>query len=102
MKTKISLLTILSVLLFGACEVPQAPLGGGVRPSAIPSESPDNGDPPCLQTLQCIIDETTNNSLRKDTQDIINQLFVTGEPEYTRLCEGQAQELSTRLPQCRK
>lgn len=101
MKARKILLPLMTALLLGSCEVPDAPLGVA-RPSSIPSESPNSGDPICLQTLECVITNTNNNSVRKQTQDVLDQLFRTGEPEYTRLCESQAEELSANVSQCKK
>lgn len=93
----LSLLLSATLLGLSACEVPDNPTG---MPSAtIPSESPDT-NPPCYQTLQCIIENTGDNALRKETQVVINQLFQLDEPEYTTTCQAKAEELVARVPQC--
>lgn len=93
--------SVLAAVLLGACDTPQIPLGS-INPNPIPSEAPANDEPPCLQTLQCIVDNTNNNGLRKQTQEIINQLFVTAEPDYTRLCQSRSSEFVERVPECQK
>lgn len=106
MKRSLKILPALLLLGYvGACEVPSAPLGSSgpsASPTAIPSESPDNGDPPCMQALQCIIDNTNNNALRRQTQEVVNQLLLTSEPDFTRICLSNASDLVERVPECVK
>lgn len=93
---------IAAALILVACEVPDdAPVGAGL-PSAIPSEAPASDEPPCFQQLQCIIDNTTDNALRKTTQEAINDLFLLDEPQYTDFCQNKAQELAIREPSCER
>ena len=94
------LLALSLVLLLGACE--STPQLGSKSPFPIASEAPASDDPPCLQTLQCIIDNTTNNTLRKQTQEVVNTLFTTAEPDYTRICQTRSAELAERVPECQK
>lgn len=95
-KTRIFLLLV-CLLSIHACTVPDIPTG---LPNAIPSEAPDTGETPCFQALQCIIENTGNNVLRKETQESVNQLFLLEEPEYTEFCQAKAKELTVRVPQC--
>ncbi|PKL79827.1 MAG: hypothetical protein CVV27_01220 [Candidatus Melainabacteria bacterium HGW-Melainabacteria-1] len=86
--------------LMAACDTPDTPLGASPS-TVIPSESPDQ-DPLCLQTLQCIVDNTSNNGLRKQTQEVISELFLVAEPDYSRICLSRADELVERVPECQK
>jgi len=90
---------------FSACEVPlDAPTGPlqPNQPSATPSERPDSGDPLCFQTLQCIVDNTSDNVLRRQAQEVVNQLFLVAEPDYTRICESRSVELVVSIPSCQR
>ena len=89
-------LTFLTGMILAACDTPQTPVGRpSIKPSASASASPVVSDEPlCMQTLQCVVDSTINNSLRKETQEVINQLFKTAEPKYTQLCKSKADELA--------
>ncbi|PIQ22997.1 hypothetical protein COW36_01800 [bacterium (Candidatus Blackallbacteria) CG17_big_fil_post_rev_8_21_14_2_50_48_46] len=87
------------VLVLGgisACQVPQSP----TSPAA--SASPDAGDPPCFVALQCIVDTTKDNALRKESQEVINQLIQTADPQFTKICLSRSQELLVKEPSCQK
>ncbi|MGE3725094.1 MAG: hypothetical protein AB7I41_06060 [Candidatus Sericytochromatia bacterium] len=85
-----ALLAVLS-----ACQVPQAPTSP--RASAKPSE---DTDPPCFVALQCIVDSTGDNALRKEAQEIINQLIQTTEPRFSQICLTRSAELLPKQPSC--
>lgn len=93
----LSFITLFSLL--SACDTPQTPVG---RPTPVPSDSSVEEDPICQQTLQCIVDTTGNNALRKQAQEVITQLFLLSEPNKTRICESKAEELVESLPTCDK
>lgn len=84
-------------LLLSACEVPDAPTGA-------PQPEPDlsTQGPICYQELECIVDTTRDNTLRKETQEVINTLLLTDQPDYDRICQVKAASLTESLPQCRK
>lgn len=95
-------------LVLSSCEVPDDPTGlpgtPGTpgQPSAIPSESPDNSDPPCFRMLQCIVDNANDNTLRRQAQEVVNQLFLSAEPQYTQICETRSAEFVVQVPQCQR
>lgn len=99
---------ILICLALASCEVPDDPTGlpgaPGTpgQPSAIPSESPDSSDPLCFQALQCIVDNANDNALRRQAQEVVNQLFLSAEPQYTQICESRAAEFVVQVPQCQR
>ncbi|MGV3526353.1 MAG: hypothetical protein ACO1RX_19190 [Candidatus Sericytochromatia bacterium] len=86
------------VLSLSACDIPELPVGNNPVPQ--PTARPNEDDPVCLQTLQCIVDTTNSNSLRRDAQEVITDLFLLGEPDYTRICVSKAEELAERVPSC--
>lgn len=87
----------LCFLLLAACEVPDAPTG-------VPQAEPDINiqNPICYQEIECVVDTTRDNTLRKEAQVVINTLLLSDQPEYDRLCEAKADELTENLPQCKK
>lgn len=91
-------------LVLGACDVPNDPTGlpGSPQPSAIPSENPNTFEPLCFQALQCIVDNANDNALRRQAQEVVNQLFMTAEPQYTQVCESRATEMLLQVPQCQR
>lgn len=83
-------------LLLSACEVPDAPTG-------VPQPEIDvNQGPVCYQEIECVIETTRDNTLRKEAQESINTLLLSEEPEYSRVCEAKATEFTENLMQCRK
>ncbi|MBT9547070.1 MAG: hypothetical protein IV090_16890 [Candidatus Sericytochromatia bacterium] len=95
---KPALLVSLALLgLLGACQVPQAP----TSPTASAKPSEDT-DPPCFVALQCIVDNTSDNALRKEAQEIINQLIQTTEPRFTQICLTRSTELLPKQPSCQR
>ena len=109
LKIRLFCLTLICTGILGllhACTVPDVPTGlpsnipSGLLPSSIPSEAPDSGEPACFQRLQCIVDNTGDNVLRRETQESINQLFLLEEPDYTQFCQAKAEEFLIRVPQC--
>lgn len=89
-----------SLALLGAlsaCQVPQSPTSP--RPSSKPTE---DADPPCFVALQCIVDSTGDNALRKEAQEIINQLIQTTEPRFSQICQNRSEELLPKQPSCQK
>ena len=84
-------------VLLAACEVPDAPTG-------VPQPEPDlnTQGPACYQELECIVETTRDNTLRKETQEVINTLLLTDQPEYNRICQARADVLTESLPQCKK
>lgn len=97
---KLSLLAL--VLFISACEVPEDAVLGIPQPSVAPSESPNSDEPPCYQQLQCIIENTTDNALRRSAQEVITDLFQLEEPQYTELCQAKAEELVGRVSVCER
>lgn len=100
MRPRRRLALVLASLVWGlsACDIPELPVGNTPIPQ--PSAAPSEDDAPCLQTLQCIVDTTNSNSLRRDAQEVITDLFLLGEPDYTRVCVSKAEELAERVPSC--
>lgn len=91
-------LSIVAFFLFlSACEVPDAPTG-------VPQPEPDlsTQGPICYQELECIVDTTRDNTLRRDAQEVINTLILTDQPEYNRICKAEADSLTESLPQCKR
>lgn len=84
-----------------ASAAPSATPVASTRPRPVPSESPPAG-PLCQQRLQCIVENTSDNALRKTTQESINLLFTLAEPEFSQICEAKALELVKRAPECAK
>lgn len=81
--------------------------GSSASPSPSPSVKPSAGlipsgdQPVCVQTLQCIVSaSSTSNSLRRQTQDVLDQLFSLAEPDYTQVCQTRSQELVAQAPVC--
>lgn len=95
MKYLLGILLLLSLLL-SACQVPQTPTAA-TQPSSQPSEYTD---PPCFVDLQCIVDTTEDNALRKEAQEIIQTLMQTREPQFSRICLSRSQELLRKEPRC--
>lgn len=91
------LLSSLAVMALAACDVPDVPTGPSEpAPSALPQ------GPACYQELECIVDTTRDNTLRRDAQEVINTLILAEQPEYNRICQAKADELTVQLPQCKK
>lgn len=86
-----------TLLALSACEVPDAPTG-------VPSASPDvmPGGPACYQELECVVDTTRDNTLRRNAQEAINTLILSEQPDYNRICQAKAEELTAALPQCKQ
>lgn len=87
----------LCFLLLSACEVPDSPTG-------LPQPEPNlnTQGPICYQEIECVIETTRDNTLRKEAQETINALLLSDQPEYTRICQAKADELTENLMQCRK
>lgn len=90
--------TTLLTLMLSSCQVPQTPTAA-IQPSAKPSE---DADPPCFVNLQCIVDTTDDNALRKEAQEIIQNLMQTTEPQFSKICLSRSQELLLKEPRCVK
>jgi hypothetical protein len=95
MKLRYKLSFLFALIFLTACQVPQSPTSP--QASAKPAE---NTDPPCFVALQCIVDSTQDNALRKETQEVINQLIQTTEPRFSQTCLSRAQELVLKQPSC--
>jgi hypothetical protein len=67
-------------------------------PSAVEQEE----ESPCFRSLQCIVDTTPDNALRKEVQTIINTLMQTPEPAFSRICQARAREWLVSEPVCRQ
>lgn len=89
------LLSCLVVWGVSACAVPQSPTSP--RPTSKPAE---DTDPPCFVALQCIVDSTNDNALRKEAQEVINQLIQTTEPRFSQICLNRSAELIPKQPSC--
>lgn len=121
MKKKHLLITAAFIIVMGGCTVsnignlgssllvpstqPSASSPGkpinGASPTPKPSASNVASGPVCLQQLQCIADKTASNALRKETQEVIDELFSLGDPDYTRVCTSRSTELVEQAPECR-
>lgn len=91
------LLSSLALMTLVACEVPDMPTGPS---DPVPSVLPQG--PACYQELECIVETTRDNTLRRDAQEVINTLILAEQPEYNRICQAKADELTVQLPQCKK
>jgi hypothetical protein len=81
-------------------DIPDLP--SGPQPSAIPSEAPGDRLTPCEEVLQCAVDNTNDNAVRRDAQAALNELALSREPQFTQICEREAAAILLRAPECRK
>lgn len=110
---RIYFLSMVCIVLVSSCSVDNnstlqanlnAPVSKSLSPtsptaSAKPSE---DTDPPCFVALQCIVDNTSDNALRKEAQEVINQLIQTTEPRFTQICLTRSTELLPKQPSCQR
>ncbi len=84
------------LVLMVSCEVPDAPVG---TPQPV---SENAGEPACYQEIECIIEITDNNTLRREAQEVINTLILSEQPTYDRVCEAKSREFTEIIPQCNR
>ena len=67
-----------------------------------PALAEQEEEAPCFRALQCIVDTTSDNALRKEAQIAINTLMQSTEPTFSRMCQERARELLVAEPVCRQ